>query len=42
MKFDQSFVVKREVDTTPIVLDIGSSSDENKTDEVTQVRVRPL
>ena len=34
---EQSFAVKRKADTTPIVLDIGSSSDEEKKDEVIQV-----
>ena len=39
MKFEQSFVVKREVDTTPIVLDIGSSSDDEKEEEAIQPSV---
>lgn len=34
---DHSYTVKREVKTTSIVLDIGSSSDEEKADEVIQV-----
>ena len=34
---DQSWAAKREVDTTPIVLDIGSSSDEEEADEMIQV-----
>ena len=37
MKLDHSYTVKREVDSTPIVLDIGSSSDEEKEDEVIQM-----
>ena len=37
MKLDHSSAVKREVDTTPIVLDIGSSSDEEKEDKVIQM-----
>ena len=37
IKLEQSFAVKRKADTTPIVLDIGSSSDEEKKDEVIQV-----
>ena len=37
MKLEQSFAAKHTVDSTPIVLDIGSSSDEEKADEVIQV-----
>lgn len=37
MKLVQSFSVKREVNTKPIVLDIGSSSDEEKADGVIQM-----
>ena len=34
---DQSLAAKRKVDTTPIVLDIGSSNDEEEADEMIQV-----
>ena len=38
MNFDQAITaVKRKVDSTPIVLDISSSSDQEKADEVIQV-----
>jgi len=37
MKLDHSYTVKRAVDTAPIVLDIGSSSDEDKEDKVIQM-----